>query len=400
MKYFNISVSPIPFKEKPSNHEVGKIKKSLVSSAVTYNELIQIVSPPTSYSIAPAVLNGGINNESWQSQQLFMLDFDGTTTVEEVLNRFDYFGIKPNFYYFTFSHTKELPKFRVCLLVNEEITDPELARNIRSGLKKMFPTADKSCFDAARVFFGGKEVVNITDEPVNIQVLIDVINICNINADGGKTRNVMKCKTLYNKYLYYRDSHHEIKFNPYIKYLDSLKNVTPDWSLMADRVKVFRDFVDGKWLVHNELFGIATSLHHFRGGVKFFKETMRKHNEAGLTHYGPDKFRIIDYAAHMGYFPQKLKSFSPYDEVYEDLVKAAKPTTKSIQRVKAGKLPISLQEAQGLFARTFVLAFRRTIFIALKHVNYSEITPTIRQFDFLFSTIHLHTNKGGCLCEN
>jgi hypothetical protein len=252
MKYFKLSVSPIPFKEKPSSTEVGKIKKSLVPSAFTYNELIQIVSPPTSYSIAPAVLKGGINNEAWQSQQLFMLDFDGTTTVEEVLNRFDYYGITPNFYYFTFSHTEEQPKFRVCLLVNEEITDPELALNIRSGLKRMFPEADKSCFDAARVFFGGKEVINITDEPVNLQVLIDSINICNIHADGGKTRNVLKRETLYNKYLYYSNSHFETKFEPYLKYLHSLKNVTPDWALMADRVRVFRDFVEGKWLVHNE----------------------------------------------------------------------------------------------------------------------------------------------------
>jgi effector-binding domain-containing protein len=156
-KKYKVSLSNIKLKSKPKSvYEKGKINNSLKSNLLTYKELVEYLTAPNSQTIAPSIyLNDQRSNKNWLSQQIFMLDFDGGISKTEVKERFEKYGITPNFIYYTFSHTEEKEKFRVVLLMDTEVTDSKIATHIREGLLLMFPEADEKCKDAARMFFGG-----------------------------------------------------------------------------------------------------------------------------------------------------------------------------------------------------------------------------------------------------
>jgi hypothetical protein len=117
MVKFKLSVAPIQLNDKPNNQQIAQIRAALTPTGLTITELAAITAPPNSYTIAPAIFTGNtLNNQSWAGQQVYYLDFDGGIKVEAVLNRFREFGITPNYYYHTFSHSEEQPRFRIILL--------------------------------------------------------------------------------------------------------------------------------------------------------------------------------------------------------------------------------------------------------------------------------------------
>jgi hypothetical protein len=350
---YNVTIAPIRLKGRPSTKEVATIKNNMSPTGLTYNQLIQHSAPPNSYTIAPALHTGcTINNQSWASQQVYYLDFDGTIAIKEVLDRFDNFGITPNFYYTTFRNTDESPRFRVGLLTDHELRDFETAKRIREGLKRVFPESDPTCFDAARIFFGGTQAFPITEKPIPFYKLCLMIGIVILEEDHGKSRFVPGRVSLLD---YNKDTRFETnEYQAYLTYLRSLKNNKVDFEKLAERIRIFRDFLDGVWLYHDQLFGIATALHWLKGGKKLFKETMEKHNMLGNTHYDKYKFRIIDYASLMEYFPMSLDKFSPYPEDfdYPNLLTGIKLPIGKIERIKQPNL-ISLDDAQRIFDEKF-----------------------------------------------
>ena len=350
---YKVTVAPIPLSKKPEDFEVGQIKNSLTPTGLTIDELFTITAPPKSYTIAPAYHSGRpVNNASWTSQQSFFLDFDGTISIEETLQRFRSFGIEPNFYYFTFSHTSENPRFRIVLLTDFELSDYKTAEKIRLGLKKLFPESDPLCFDAARIFYGGKESILLNREPIPFDMLKLMVSLVWIDEDSGKTRNVPKRVSLYN---YYSDTQFQTnEQDSYLSYLQSVKNNKVDYKKLAQRVKIFQDFIEGKWLHHNELFGIATSLHWLKGGRKLFNSTLKKYNDLGSTHYDKYKFKIMTYVAYMQYYPMALSKFSPYESDWEhlNLVSGVKLPIGRIERIKQAEY-LSLKNATEIFEREF-----------------------------------------------
>ncbi len=349
-KNYLISISPLSYTAKPQDSELGVILKNLVPREVTLSELAEMVTPPFSYSTAPTIFSGGTKNEHWNRQQSFFMDFDETLSVDEVIERLASFGITPNLIYYTFRHTDESPRFRVIMLVDEVIEDMEIAKYINKGMKLLFPESDQSTYKLSTVFFGGKESVILSEEPTPLKTLLEMAGVVIIENDGGKTRNVLGGVKLCN---YNINTPRETENIPYLNYLRNLSNNAPDWQSMM-QVRVFREFIEGRWLYHNELFGLATSLYWLRGGRALFKSTMEKHNKAGLTHYDKYKFRIIDYVAEQGYYPMKLENYSPYEEdwKWKTLVNAAKRKTKRIERIRE-KETISLVDAQLKFENAF-----------------------------------------------
>ena len=107
------------------------------------------------HTISPAILEGGMSASNFTSQQIFMTDHDKGLTVEEALERCDKCNIKPDFGYFTFGSTPELPKFRLCFLLDKPVTtEQDRLLMIEYFLGTVFPEADQNCRDACRIFFG------------------------------------------------------------------------------------------------------------------------------------------------------------------------------------------------------------------------------------------------------
>ena len=338
-----------------------------MTTGLTVSELFTYLTQPYSYTWCPSLFDGRRKNDNWLGQMVFALDFDGGITPDEVIKQFQDFGITPNIIYYSFSDTPEQRKFRIILLVDTVVTDYEQALAIRKGLIDSFPQSDKSCKDAARMFFGGRNGELLNPEPIPLDKIVEFICINLISGDDNQTRKIEE--NWYNLLLY----NNNIQKNARIdieqkststvipqaklhtnKYLESLKNHNFNFEKLKDRVQIFREFSEGKRLSHNELLGLATNLIWTKGGLSRMKSTMLKYNHLGMTDYSQHNFNILPYVKKMGYYPMWLKKFSPYpdDWNYNNLISAGKDTRGMIEVLQPHN-KITLEQGEQEFERVF-----------------------------------------------
>lgn len=150
--------------EKPANP--ASITRRIANCVIDI-ELQQLATQlvqPYGRSFIPAWFNRnerGVcvrNNASWAGQEIFCLDFDSGISFTDVIERCTSYEIMPAFAYSTFSSVNN-DKFRLVFKLPFEITDIRVRNLIQFTLLGLFPEADKACRDAARLFYGGKELV-------------------------------------------------------------------------------------------------------------------------------------------------------------------------------------------------------------------------------------------------
>lgn len=147
------------YQEKPSAYETGIIQNRMTKVDISLEDLAKRIIDGQTFK--PAELNG-TTKESWQSQQLYALDFDKGTTIEEELNHCKELGILPVFGYTTFSHSEKQDKFRLVFCNNEIIRDKEFNDKLLILLVKLlFPKSDPKPCDSGRLFYGGRELFEV-----------------------------------------------------------------------------------------------------------------------------------------------------------------------------------------------------------------------------------------------
>ena len=95
--------------------------------------------------------------ENFVYQNAFALDFDGTISINEFLERAEYYEIEPAFIYETLTCSAEIYKFRTVFVIDITVEDKCAAEIMIQLLLKLFPEADPACKDVARKFFGWKK---------------------------------------------------------------------------------------------------------------------------------------------------------------------------------------------------------------------------------------------------
>lgn len=323
-KRYTITIDPTVQTNKPSGAEVGKISKSLTMvTGLTITDIARIISQPYSYTWSPAVFNSSRSNSTWREQEVFALDFDSGITPEEVINRLKEFDIIPNLIYFTFGDSPERRKFRLVIFIDTIINELEVKQDIQKGLLKLFPEADKSCCDTARMFFGGTISEVLNEEPIPFNKILDFISIVQFSGVHNSNKKIREKRLLlYYIYRNTRNSHSsiiEISGPQAPEYLKNLNKNLFDFEKCKQRVRIFREFLEGKWLYYPELLGLAINLRWVNGGLKLMKETMTKYNNMGLTHYNQNNFNIMLHVKQMNYLPETLSKFSPHPEDHEYL---------------------------------------------------------------------------------
>jgi hypothetical protein len=113
-------------------------------------------------------------------------------------------------------------------------------------------------------------------------------------------------------------------------------------------VKILDEFLKGRWLYHDELFGLATNLVYVSGGKKLMNETMEEYNRLGITSYTDNNFKILTYLKVAMYPPQPIHEFSPFeeDQEYHDLISATKDIRGKIDIIQPVER-IELAEAES-----------------------------------------------------
>ncbi|HEY5588771.1 MAG TPA: hypothetical protein VIK86_07435, partial [Candidatus Paceibacterota bacterium] len=314
MNKIYFSFAPIPWTRKPFTEEVGYISNEMVATGATQTTLMQIAEPPYSYSVTPAIFNGKRKKANWKSQQAIYFDFDNKNKepdeivrIDDVLEKFKKYGIVPNFYYYTFSNSETIPKFRIVLILDAPITNKKDCINILDGLKLCFQEADPACFEPSRIFHGGQKSFEITQEPVSLLKVIEVASIYNITNDHHKTRKVVSpwVSPYYNSNNTQAGTSSETEAENKRMYQNDF-----DWEKLKENCLIFKDFVDGVWLDHLIILGLATNMNRLRGGEKLFYDIIKKNNELGLTNYTENNLSTMRYAKSVDYNAENLCNFS------------------------------------------------------------------------------------------
>jgi len=147
------------YNKKPKDFEIGKINNRLCAVNVKKTDLHSLAEMigDKGMTWCPGVFNGKRKNDNFISAQIIGLDFDEGVGFDEILSRSEKYMLPILFAYETFSSINK-SKFRVVLLLSEIIADKEMYNTVIRQLMIIFPECDKSCKDASRMFFGGKNL--------------------------------------------------------------------------------------------------------------------------------------------------------------------------------------------------------------------------------------------------
>jgi len=402
MEYkYTITLDTTTQRRKPTKPEIGIIVNNMtLVTGLTLNEMASYFVYPYAYTWSGGLFSKKIKNEYWLEQQVFALDFDlGLITVEEVINKLYLYEIIPNFWYNTLSDSVELNKFRIIICIDQPVECEEHRRIISDGLLEMFPEADKKCRNACRIFLGGKKSNILNNKPNSTNKLIDILSIQLITSDGGRTRKIPASVThtksgKKRNYLYNYIGNNKNSQTPKTTTTEGSEQVTIDWNKARTKVKVLNEFLNGVWLYHDQLFGLATNLINIKGGRKLMKETMQKYNELGCTKYTQNNFNIFPYLNKVNYPPIPVYKFSLYkeDEDINDILNATNEVRGHIEVVQPIE-KIDLHIAEQIFKTKFNEAISDSDFNKIHLFVLPTAIGKTQMLTDCSATIALPTNK-------
>jgi hypothetical protein len=171
------------FKSKPTRWDTTEIQGYISKKDGTYHKALLV---PTSIDITdlaeglsngatfkPALLNGSKSTE-WTQQQIFALDFDHDTTIDEQINKCSELNILPCFGYTSFSHSEQEHHFRLVYCSDKVITNKEQRNKLQKTLIHIFDKSDKVTFDPTRLFYGGRNLIKLDfDNRIDADKIID-----------------------------------------------------------------------------------------------------------------------------------------------------------------------------------------------------------------------------------
>ena len=357
---------------KPNDQFKATITRNLTKRRLlTIAEFARLITQPFGYTWSPGRFDGKRSNSTWLDQQVFALDFDkGTITVEEVITAISQFGFKPQLWYSTFSDTPELRKFRVVFFLDSTIKDINLHKMIYESLMSLFPDADKSCKDASRYFYGGKDFEIVHQEPIRTSLFLDALSIQLTTSDSGKFRKLPLSseyytnRTFVSKRTFYYSSNTNVQIETDLTSAhhptsrEGSNLVVIDIEKARKKIRILDEFINGTWLHHPKLFGLATNLLKIRGGYQLMKNTMEKNNKAGKTKYNTNNFNILPYIKKVNYTIQPIFKFSPYleDADIYDVISTTKDIRGQIEYESIER--ISLNKAEEMLAESFQKVLR------------------------------------------
>jgi hypothetical protein len=364
-KIYQFTYHPTKLNRKPENAvEKNEIYQNMVLTGTTIENICNYIGNGYGYTLTPNLYSDNKPSKgTFIGTSGFFLDFDLNSHPNEILNRFNELNIFPNFWYTSFSDSIEYRKFRVAIMLDREIADLDLIGNIYSQIFYHFP-ADISCRDAARIFYGGKEVTYLTDEPVRVEHLLNE-DIWKVKKAQLKYDSSKPVKLLYtnNKFTGNKKNHtttYSLNQAPEFEFLNKLKNNDCDFSIISEKVKVFQEFITlEKRFDYLVLFGLASNLHWLQGGMLLLKKTMEAYNNLyqnseNATLYYDRHLQVIDQVKKRKLFPQSLVNFSPYpeDDTHKNLISCViNPRGVIFTSVEPEK--ISLEEGERLFEEAF-----------------------------------------------
>ena len=199
-------------------------------------------------------------------------------TLQMVLDKAGAENLPPLFYYHTFSHTEECPRFRVVWMLESPIDDAPTYRAIQSYLIDLFDT--DRCRDVSRFWVGGNDL-RITEKPVclsssTIDDLLGQIERKNPFSNKGNRRKSVDGQSA----------------NSTNDDLPTLKRV--DKELVLSRCELWRRVVDidnPYWAEYADILRLALSAYRMSGFQTMLRDAIRRNSQF----YNNDKHKVDYY---------------------------------------------------------------------------------------------------------
>ena len=345
-----VTIDSVQYESKPT--DAADITKRFTRQTGTVAELAAELVAGRTWCPGVFRVDGVRTNDQWSEQSVFALDADsGILSHGDIVERCNRYNIVPAFIHTSFSHTAEKPKYRVVFVSPVVITHPRIRDVIQLALMRIFPEFDASVKDAARMFFGGKEVVfsdygatldilglfsavaaRITDEDAvnatrNIKSWCQSVGLNQRNGlpavyeiDGAFTKSEETAGTAYIYIANPVKSSHlvvelaeikSISWRGNVKYAP-VKNEKVSYALIEDtnfidlyeKCNIFRDHMEGIDTHHDITFALATNLARLKGGEAVFFVGLEKRST-----YDAQKWqRAFAYIRKMQYLPTRYDS--------------------------------------------------------------------------------------------
>lgn len=378
-KKYKVLLDYTPYNCKPNSNEIKYYINNRLNNGHTelfISELKEYITKGCTF--CPATFNGKISNKNFKQKSIFCLDFDSGITPEEILERLNEFRLGYSFFYSTFSDTPSHRKFRVVFEFEIPINDPKIATAINKMLMTIFPEADKSCKDLARIFFGGKEVFYENDQVLTLNNLLNTyeVNVIaqekhpnNYSRQHKKVRKMMKiCSALYNTLS---TEHKNINFSHSIIQHIDLDQLSNKISILSDFRKLnstthttththTTSLSKGVWHDgYHKLLGIISNLQYIKGGREWVKDIMNAYGQFKDHHYA--LLNVIPNSEYK-YHPMDLKNFSPFpeDHQYKNILEATGRSDYNTIRLIKPYYVLSLNSAEKILKDVFEKALNDT----------------------------------------
>lgn len=175
-------VDNLEFKTKPTPFETGTIVNNIGKNLfkLTLRELISEIEKGKSVMLSELY---SIDIKSkFISQQLFFLDIDNKEEYISFEDALDDDFIKENacFAYKTFNDRDDSNRFRICFITKNPIKKEEMSLAIYENLINKYPSADKSCKNHNRIFYGTNNkvhVINLKNRLDETEFLLESSNV-------------------------------------------------------------------------------------------------------------------------------------------------------------------------------------------------------------------------------
>lgn len=345
-----VSLDFMGYGQKPKGKEIGIINKRIVKNQrqLEVKKLADQVGN-RGKTFCPAIFSGGRRKaEDFLEMQLFVLDFDGGVSLEEIEARAKKHRLDIAFKYTTFSSTEENPKFRIAFLNDVPVTDKMAAEVMIKMLMGIFPEADKSCKDVSRMFFGGKGIIGeIREETIDIVRLMvefqcsifvgntknyaraiqqfakenniicdnNCLKICHIPEKNGQFEDFsVEAEYIHREFtkfpsnspVYYIENGYKTNVR---KIEAELPNFRVELSGLEKKCQLYSDFLRLPHITHNERFLLLTNMTYMNGGKKRFLEIIKKkqYDESNWRYYAK-------YVRDSRYKPQSCDNGCQYAE--------------------------------------------------------------------------------------
>jgi len=218
---------------------IDKVKctsKPTNGGAVTNRMPIDIANEYSIDEIKQSILDGktvrpsycGTTEDTWQSQQMFMIDIDNEAKLtkdivlgnyikkvegkdkvrflvgseqhrsyDNIIEHCKNINLTPSFIYTSFNHKDEQHKYRLVFILDEVITDFKIAKKIQLYLMECIGNVDMQCKNINRYYYAGKNIVFDSENILNFNNIIELskdINPGFIPAKPKKDKGLEKKK--------------------------------------------------------------------------------------------------------------------------------------------------------------------------------------------------------------